>query len=52
MERAYRRAGATAVLKAIDAPGIHGFWGDPRYFQEALEEAVKFFQRYLKVANQ
>jgi acetyl esterase/lipase len=52
MERAYRRAGAPVVLKTIDAPGIHGFWGDPRYFPEALGEAVKFFHRYLKVANQ
>ena len=50
MERAYRRVGATAVLKTIDAPDVHGFWGDPRYFPQALAEAVKFFHRYLSPA--
>jgi len=51
MEQAYRRAGTPVVLKAIDAPGIHGFWGDPRYFPEALRQAVEFFRRHLKVAK-
>ncbi len=51
MQRAYRRVGASAVLKAIDAPGVHGFWGDPRYFLEALGEAVKFFHSRLGPAK-
>jgi acetyl esterase/lipase len=51
MEQAYRRAGAPVVLKAIDAPGVHGFWGDPRYFPEAGRQAVEFFRRYLREAK-
>ena len=51
MEQAYRRAGATVSLKGVEAPGIHGFWGDPRYFGEAKGPAVAFFQRYLKAAS-
>jgi len=51
MQRAYRRVGASAVLKTIDAPGVHGFWGDPRYFSEALGEAEKFFHSRLNVAK-
>jgi acetyl esterase/lipase len=52
MERAYRLVGAPVVLKMIDAPGIHGFWGDGRYFLEAIGEAEKFFYSRLKVADQ
>jgi acetyl esterase/lipase len=51
MEQAYRRVGATVVLKAIEAPGVHGFWGDPRYFPEAKRQAVDFFRTHLKVAE-
>ena len=51
MEQTYRRAGAPVALKAVEAPGIHGFWGDPRYFGQARQPALEFFQRYLKVAN-
>jgi acetyl esterase/lipase len=50
MERSYRRAGATVALKAIEAPGVHGFWGDSRYFGEALRQAVEFFHKHLKPA--
>jgi acetyl esterase/lipase len=49
MEDAYRRAGAPVALKAIDAPGLHGFWGDPYHFPEAKRLAVEFFRRYLRV---
>lgn len=49
MEHAYRRAGAPVTLQTIDAPGVHGFWGNPRYFPEALRYAVEFFHRYLRV---
>ena len=49
MEQSYRRVGAPVTLKAIDAPGLHGFWGDPRYFPEALRHAVDFLHRYLRV---
>ena len=51
MEQAYRRVGASVTLKQIDAPGLHGFWGDPRYFPEARREAVEFFRRYLRVRS-
>jgi acetyl esterase/lipase len=51
MEQSYRRVGAPVTLKALDAPGIHGFWGDPRFFPEAKEHAVQFLRRYLKVAD-
>ncbi|HMC77345.1 MAG TPA: alpha/beta hydrolase [Vicinamibacterales bacterium] len=51
MEQAYRRAGAIVLLKAIDAPGIHGFWGNPRYFGEARRLAIEFFHRHLKVPD-
>jgi acetyl esterase/lipase len=51
MEQAYRRAGAVVQFKAIDAPGVHGFWGDPRYFGQAWRPAIEFFHRYLKVAE-
>ena len=51
MEQAYRRAGAIVQLRAIDAPGIHGFWGNPRYFGEARRLAIEFFHRHLKVAE-
>ena len=50
MEQSYRRAGAPVVLKAIEAPGSHGFWGDTRYFPETKRHALEFFRRYLKVA--
>ena len=40
--------GAPVALKAIEAPGVHGFWGDPRYFPEARHKAAEFFHRYLK----
>lgn len=49
MEQAYRRAGARVTLKTIDAPGLHGFWGDPRYFPETRQHAAAFFHRYLNV---
>jgi len=51
MERSYRRAGAPVALKAIEAPGVHGFWGDPRYFGEARRQAVEFFHKHLKAAQ-
>jgi pectinesterase len=48
MEERYRRVGAPVSLTAVDAPGIHGFWGDPRYFGEAKGPYVAFLHRYLK----
>ena len=51
MKEAYRRAGAPVTLKQIDAPGLHGFWGDPRHFPETRREAVEFFRRYLRVRS-
>jgi acetyl esterase/lipase len=51
MEQSYRRAGAVVSLKKIEAPGIHGFWGDNRYFPETKYQAVNFFRRHLKVAS-
>lgn len=47
MERSYRRAGAPVTLKAIDAPGVHGFWGDPRHFPDVKQQAVNFFHQRL-----
>jgi acetyl esterase/lipase len=49
MERQYRRAGAPVTLVAIDAPDVHGFWGDPRFFPEAIERAVDFFRKTLNI---
>jgi hypothetical protein len=43
--------GVPVFAKAIDAPGIHGFWGDPRYFPEARRQALEFFRRHLRVAE-
>ena len=51
MERSYRRVGAPVSLKAIEAPDLHGFWGDPRYFPETRQKAAEFFHRYLKAAG-
>ena len=48
MERAYRRAGAPVALKLIEAPNVHGFWGNPYYFPEAKHHAVEFFRKHLK----
>jgi acetyl esterase/lipase len=50
MEQSYRRAGAPVTLKAIDAPGLHGFWGSPYYFPETKRHAVEFFRMYLRAA--
>lgn len=50
MEHSYRRAGAPVTLTAIDAPGLHGFWGSPYYFPETKRHAVEFFRRYLRAA--
>jgi acetyl esterase/lipase len=44
----YRRAGATSVLKEIDAPKTHAFWNDARYFPETIREAVAFFRKHLE----
>jgi len=44
----YRRAGATSVLKEIDAPETHAFWNDARYFPETIREAVSFFRKHLE----
>jgi acetyl esterase/lipase len=49
MDRSYRLVGAPVTLKAIDAPGIHSFWGDPRYFPEARWQAIEFFRTHLRV---
>jgi acetyl esterase/lipase len=51
MEQRYRSVGASVRLTRIDAPGVHGFWGDPRYFLEAKGKAVEFFQRTLRVSK-
>jgi dipeptidyl aminopeptidase/acylaminoacyl peptidase len=52
MEQRYRSVGASVTLKAIEAPGIHGFWGDPRcYFQEAKRLFVKFFRENLRTTT-
>ena len=48
MEQRYRKAGATVTLRAIDAPGVHGFWGDPRYFSDAKRLAIAFLHRNLR----
>jgi hypothetical protein len=49
MGQSYRRAGAPVTLKAIDASGIHGFWGDPRYFPEARRHALEFLHGHVTV---
>jgi acetyl esterase/lipase len=51
MQQRYRQAGASVLLKAIDAPGVHGFWGSPHYFPEAKVLAVEFFRRTLSRAR-
>jgi len=43
----YRRAGATSVLKEIDAPEAHAFWNNARYFPETMREAVTFLRTHL-----
>ena len=48
MEQRYRNAGAPVTLRAIDAPGVHGFWGDPRYFSDAKRLAIAFLHRNLR----
>jgi arylsulfatase A len=49
MEQRYRSVGAPVMLRAIDAPGVHGFWGDSRYFPETKRLAVEFLRRNLRV---
>jgi acetyl esterase/lipase len=51
MEQRYRSVGAPVTLKAIEAPGVHGFWGDPRYFYETKRLFVEFFRKNLKSAT-
>ena len=48
IERLYQRAGAVVALKAIEAPDIHTFWYQARYFPETIGQAVDFFRRNLK----
>ena len=53
MEQRYRSVGAPVTLTAIEAPGVHAFWGDPRHgdFAETKRLAVEFFRRHLKVSK-
>ena len=44
----YRRAGATVVLKPIEAPNSHAFWNETRYFPETMHQAVGFLREHLK----
>ena len=48
IEARYRRAGATATLKTIDAPDTHAFWNQTKYFPETMRLAVDFFRTHLK----
>jgi dienelactone hydrolase len=48
IEERYRRAGATAVLKTIDAPNTHAFWNQTQYFPETMRLAVNFLRTHLK----
>jgi pectinesterase len=48
IERLYQRAGAVVALKAIEAPNIHTFWYQARYFPETIGQAVDFLRRNLK----
>jgi acetyl esterase/lipase len=49
IEQRYRKVGASVTLKAIQAPGIHAFWGDPLCcFSEARRLFVEFFGKNLK----
>ena len=48
MEQRYRKAGAAVTLRAIDASGVHGFWGDQRYFSDAKRLAIAFLHRNLR----
>jgi fermentation-respiration switch protein FrsA (DUF1100 family) len=48
IEERYRRAGATAVLKTVDAPNTHAFWNQTKYFPETMRLAVDFFRTHLK----
>ena len=43
----YRRAGALAVLREIQATDTHAFWNDAPYFPETMMEAVRFFREHL-----
>jgi pectinesterase len=49
MEQRYRIEGAPVTLKAIEAPGVHAFWGDPRHgdFPQTMRLAVEFFRKHL-----
>ena len=51
MQQAYRRAGASVRLVAIEAPGSHAFWLEPRYFPEAKHRAAEFFRRHLRASE-
>ena len=51
MEKSYQRAGAPVVLRAIDAPGVHGFWGSPYYWPDTKRIAVGFFRNRLGAAR-
>jgi acetyl esterase/lipase len=51
LEERYRRAGASVTLTPIEAPGVHGFWGNPRYFPDAKRRFVAFFRRILNAAR-
>jgi pectinesterase len=48
MEQRYRHSRARAVLRPVDAPSIHAFWADPRYFPETGNLILEFFQRVLQ----
>lgn len=48
MEAAYRRAGAQATLRVIDAPNNHAFWNDARFFPETMRHAVEFLRANLR----
>jgi acetyl esterase/lipase len=48
IEQRYRRAGATATLKTIDAPDTHAFWNQTTYFPETIRLAVDFLRAHLR----
>jgi pectinesterase len=51
MEQRYRSVGASVTLRAIEAPGVHAFWGDPRHgdITGTMRSAVEFFREHLQM---
>jgi acetyl esterase/lipase len=47
IEGLYQRRGATVALKEIEAPKIHAFWNETRYFPETMKHATEFFRKHL-----